>query len=63
MIYKKYIWLFSKTNSLIYLKKYCSRAAAELIKVLTTAAGHGKQLINLIFHLPNHLLKIVFIFG
>jgi hypothetical protein len=60
-LFKKNIWLFSKTNDAIYLTKYCSRAAGELIEVLMNAAENGKQLVNLICCLPNHLLKICFI--
>ena len=54
-----YIWLFSKTNDEIYFTKYCSRAVGKLIEVLMNAAENGKQLVNLICCLPNHLLFIV----
>jgi hypothetical protein len=60
-LFFKNIWLFSKTNGAIYVTKFCSRAAGELIEVLMNAAENGKQLVNFICCLPTHLLKIVFI--
>jgi hypothetical protein len=60
LLFQKNIWLFSKTNGSIYLKRYCSRAAGELTEIFMNAAENGKQLVNLICCLPNHLL---FIFG
>jgi hypothetical protein len=62
-LFFKNIWLFSKTNDAIYLKKYYSRGAGELIEVLMNAAENGKLLVNLICCLPNHLLKNFFILG
>ena len=62
-LFLKNIWLFTKTNGAIYLKKYYSRGAGELIEVLMNAAENDKQLVNLICCLPNHLLKIFLILG